>query len=82
LVTLRFPKLFDIRADPFERADQDSGDYITWRVDRAYVLVPAQGFVGQHLQTYIAYPPRQKPGSFSLDEVLKKLQEAGGSGKH
>jgi arylsulfatase A-like enzyme len=82
LIPLRLPKLFDIRADPFERADQDSGDYITWRVERAFVLMPAQAFVGQHLKTYVEYPPRQKPGSFSLDQVLEKLQDAGSSGKH
>jgi hypothetical protein len=39
--------------------------------------VPAQGFVGQHLKTYIEFPPRQKPGSFSLDQVLAQLQKAG-----
>jgi arylsulfatase len=46
--------------------------------------MPAQSFVGQHLQTYVEYPPRQKPGTFSLDQVLQKLQEGGvaGSGKH
>jgi arylsulfatase len=82
LVTLRFPKLFDIRADPFEAADRDAGDYDRWRVERAFVLVPAQAFVGRHLATYQEFPPRQKPGSFSLEEVLAKLQEAGGSGKH
>ena len=82
LVTLRFPKLFDIRADPFEAADRDAGDYDRWRVERAYVLVPAQAYVGRHLATYQEFPPRQKPGSFSLSEVLTKLQEAGGSGNH
>ncbi len=75
LVTLRLPKIFDLRADPFEVANFDSGEYDKWRVDRTYLLVPAQAFVGQHLQTYVDFPPRQKPGSFSLDEVLAKLQE-------
>ncbi|KEC71310.1 arylsulfatase [Rhizobium leguminosarum bv. phaseoli CCGM1] len=78
LVTLRFPKLFNLRSDPFEVADQDAGDYDKWRVERAFVLVPAQAFVGKHLTTYQDFPPRQKPGSFSLDQVLAKLQEAGG----
>ena len=58
------------------------GDYDRWRVERAFVLVPAQAFVGRHLATYQEFPPRQKPGSFSLNEVLAKLQEAGGSGHH
>jgi arylsulfatase len=82
LVPLRFPKLMDLRADPFEVAEYDSGNYDYWRVQHAFLVVPAQFVVGQHLQTYAEYPPRQKPGSFHLDEVMKKLQEAGGSGKH
>jgi len=82
LVPLRFPKLFDLRADPFERAHTDAGGYEHWRLARAYLLVPAQAYVGGHLKTYVEFPPRQKAGSFSLDQVLEKLQEAGGSGKH
>ena len=81
LITLRFPKLFDLRADPFERAQADAGDYGKWRVERAFLLVPAQAYVGQHLKTYVEYPPRQKPGTFALNEVLAKLQEAG-AGRH
>jgi arylsulfatase len=50
-------------------------------MEHAFALDPAQAFVAKHLQTYVEFPPRQKPGSFSLDEVLAKLQEAGGSGK-
>jgi arylsulfatase len=79
LVVLRFPKLMDLRADPFEIAPRDAGDYDKWRVERAFLLVPAQAYVGQHLATYRDFPPRQKPGSFSLDQVLKTLQDAGTS---
>src|SRR5215204_923324 len=79
LITLRFPKLIDLRADPFERAQFDAGEYSKWRVEHAFALVPAQAFVSQHLQTYLEYPPRQKPGSFSLDQALAKLQSIGGS---
>jgi arylsulfatase A-like enzyme len=82
LVTLRLPKITDLRADPFEIAAREAGEYDKWRVERTYLLVPAQDFVGKHLQTYVEFPPRQKPGSFSLDEVLAKLQQAGGSGKN
>ncbi len=81
LVPLRFPKLIDIRADPFERAQTDAGEYARWRVEHAFVLVPAQAYVAEHLKTYVEYPPRQKPGSFSLDQVLAKLQEGGGASK-
>jgi arylsulfatase A-like enzyme len=77
LIPLRFPKLFDLRADPFERAQLDAGDYAKWRIERAFLLVPAQAYVAQHLKTYIEYPPRQRPGTFALDQVLAKLQEAG-----
>jgi arylsulfatase len=78
LVTLRLPKIFDLRADPFEIAQHVAGEYDKWRVDRTYLLVPAQAYVAQHLQTYVDFPPRQKPGSFSLDHVLEKLQQARG----
>jgi hypothetical protein len=81
-VPLRFPKLMNLRSDPFERAESDSGNYDYWRVQHAFLIVPAQDVVGQHLQTYAAFPPRQKPGSFNLDEVMKKLADAGGSGQH
>ena len=75
LIPLRFPKLFDVKADPFERAQTDAGEYSRWRVEHAFALVPAQAYVAQHLQTYVEYPPRQRPGSFALDQVLAKLQE-------
>ena len=81
LVTLRFPKLFCLKTDPFERADHEAGDYDRWRVDHAFVLLPAVAYVGQHLETYKAFPPRQKPGSFNLDQVLKNLQEGGGGNR-
>jgi arylsulfatase A-like enzyme len=77
LIPLRFPKLIDIRGDPFERAQDDAGDYARWRVEHAFALVPAQAYVARHLQTYVEFPPRQEPGSFSLDQVLAKLQEGG-----
>jgi arylsulfatase len=80
LVPLRVPLIEDMRGDPFERAEHEAGAYDRWLIDRAYLLVPAQAFVAQHLQTYVEFPPRQKPGTFSLDQVLQKLQDAGGSG--
>ena len=76
LVTLRLPKLFCLRTDPFERADHEAIGYSKWRLDRVFVMVPAQAFVAQHLASYKEFPPRQKPGSFALDDVLSKLQES------
>ena len=75
-VALRFPKLFNLRSDPFETADHDSIDYGRWRIDHLFVLVPAQQYVGQFLSTFKEFPPSQKPGSFSIDQALQALQEA------
>jgi len=75
LVTLRVPKLFDLKGDPFERAEHDAEMYNIWRFERAYLILPAVGIVSQHLETYKDFPPRQKPGSFNLDQVLQKLQQ-------
>jgi arylsulfatase A-like enzyme len=72
-VPLRFPKLFNLRSDPFEIADHESIDYGRWRIDRAFLLVPAQQYVAQFLGTFKEFPPSQKPGSFSLDSVLETL---------
>lgn len=80
MVALRFPKVFDLRADPFEQAEE-SGAWEKWRIEHAFVFVPAQAFVGQHLMTYRDYPPRQKVGSFSLAQVLEKLQQPQGGAK-
>jgi len=65
--------LVDFYADPFERADEEAADYVHWRVDRVYLLVPAQAFVGQWLQSFREFPPRQKLASFSLNQVIQKL---------
>jgi arylsulfatase len=50
-------------------------DYERWRGERLFLLVPAQQFVGQFLTTFKEFPPSQKPGSFSIDAALQKLQE-------
>ena len=81
LVPLRVPLIEDLRADPFERAEHEAEGYGDYILNHAFLLVPAQAFVGQHLQTYAEFPPRQKAGTFTLDQVLQKLQDAGGSGK-
>jgi len=73
-VTLRVPKLFNLRSDPFETADHEGMDYERWRVEHLFLLVPAQQYVGQFLGTFREFPPRQKAGSFALDQVLESLQ--------
>jgi arylsulfatase len=78
LVTLRVPKLFDLRADPFERADRDGIGYKTWRFERIFLLAPAQVFVKDWLLSFKDFPPRQKPGSFNLSDAMDKISESGG----
>jgi arylsulfatase len=80
-VVLRFPKVFNLRSDPFEESDHIGMDYNHWRVDRVFLLVPAQEYVGKFIGTFREFPPSQKVGSFSLDQVLQKLTEAGTSGQ-
>jgi arylsulfatase len=76
-VPLRLPKIFNLRADPFEAGDVEAMDYGHWRVDRTFLLVPAQEFVGKFLASFKEFPPSQKPGSFSIDAALEKLQKPG-----
>jgi len=77
--TLRIPLLFNLRRDPYERAQITSNTYYDWLLDRAFVLVPAQAYVQRFLETFKEFPPRQKPASFSLDRVMEAL-EAGAAG--
>ncbi len=72
---LRAPKLYNLRLDPYERADVTSNTYWDWYIDHAFLLVPAQGYVANFLGTFRDYPPRQKAGSFNLSQVLEKLQQ-------
>ena len=81
-VELRAPKVFNLRRDPFERADENSNTYYDWYMDHAFVLVPAQAYVAENLQSFHEFPPRQKPASFNLSRVLENLQAAVGSGAH
>jgi arylsulfatase len=74
-VALRVPKLFNLRTDPYERADVTSNTYYDWFLDHAYLFVPAQTIVGEFLATFRDYPPRQKAASFNLDQVMEKLSQ-------
>jgi arylsulfatase len=78
-VTLRVPKIFNLRTDPYERADITSNTYYDWLLDHAFMLVPAQAVVGEFLMTFKDYPQRQKAATFNMDEVFQKLKESGGS---
>lgn len=72
---LRAPKLFKLRADPFERSEIEAGSYDEWFVEHLFVLVPAQTIVAQHSATFREFPPRQRPGSFSVEQAMEMLMK-------
>ena len=72
-VNLRVPKIFNLRTDPYERADITSNTYYDWLMDHVFLLIPAQDYVGQFLASFKEFPQRQKAASFNLDEVISKL---------
>jgi arylsulfatase A-like enzyme len=72
-VPLRVPLIFNLRRDPYERASITSNTYYDWLLDRAFLLVPSQAYVGKFMKTFQEFPPRQKAASFSLDQVMDKL---------
>jgi len=70
---LRAPMVCNLRMDPFE-LEQDIGmDYGRWFAEHIFVFAPAGAFVGRWLQSFLEYPPRQKPGSFKLDRVMEAV---------
>jgi arylsulfatase len=81
-VRLRAPKMFNLRRDPFERADENSNTYWDWVISHAYLVYGMQGLVAQQIEAYMKFPPRQKPASFNLDAVLRTLEDASGGGSH
>ena len=74
-IKLRTPKIFNLRRDPFERADTDSNNYNHWWSQRVYIIGPAQMAAMTFLQTYKEFPPRQKPAAFNLDEVMRNMEQ-------
>ena len=79
-VPLRVPLLFNLRRDPYERAQKTSNTYYDWLLDHVYLLLPAADYVGKFMATFKDYPPRMKPGSFTLGDAVEKIQsQAGGS---
>jgi len=73
----RMPWLFNLRTDPYERATITSNTYWDWYLDRVFLLVPAQAYVGKFLGTFKEYPPRQKAATFTIDRVMEQLQPLG-----
>jgi arylsulfatase A-like enzyme len=81
-VPLRAPKIFNLRRDPFERADENSNTYWDWVISHVYIIYAMQGLVAGQIESFKKFPPRQKPASFNLDRVLEGLKDAAGSGQH
>lgn len=75
-VPLRIPKFFNLRRDPFERADENSNTYYDWIISHAYLVYGLQDLVAQQIENFIKFPPRTKPAAFNLDEVMRHLEEA------
>jgi len=75
-VHLRFPKLFNLRTDPYERADITSNTYWDWVLDHVFLFIPAQAYVANMLQTLLEFPQRQKSASFTIDQVMVQLENA------
>jgi len=80
-VATRAPLLFNLRTDPYERADITSNTYWDWYLDRAFLVVPAQAIVGEFLSTFLEYPPRQTAASFTIDQAMERLEAAISAGR-
>lgn len=73
-VPLRLPKLFNLRCDPYERADITSNTYYDWLIGHVYLFAAGAAIVEEFVKTCVAFPPRQKPSSFTVDQILAQLQ--------
>ncbi|WP_371808663.1 sulfatase-like hydrolase/transferase [Ruegeria sp. HKCCD7221] len=77
---LRAPMLSNLRSDPFERAEEENAmGYQRWFLEHMFAIAPAAAYVGQWLQSFEEFPPRQKPGSFNLDNVMEELTSRAGN---
>jgi len=77
-VCMRAPTLFNLRMDPYERAEITSNTYNDWLFRHGFIVVPVQGIVAQFIATFKDFPPRQKPSSFSVDQIMEQLQKPPG----
>ena len=76
---LRVPKLFDLRADPYERADITSNTYYDWFISQPYLVFAANVVAAKFLDTFKEFPPRQRAASFSIDQAVEKMRQNIGS---
>ncbi|MGZ3424006.1 MAG: arylsulfatase, partial [Polyangiales bacterium] len=82
LVPLRVPKLYNLRTDPFERADITSNTYYDWFLNHDYIVLAAQAIVTDFLATFKDFPRRQKAASFTIDQAVEKMEVAATAGAH
>jgi arylsulfatase len=69
------PLLYNLRMDPYERADITSNSYYAWTLHKGYLLLAGQAIVAEFIGTFNEFPPRQRPQSFSIDQIMEKLQQ-------
>ena len=73
---LRVPNIFNLRRDPFERADFNSNTYWDWMIDHVFLMYEMQEVVAGQIAGFAKFPPRQKPASFNLDAVLAQVSSS------
>jgi len=73
VIKLRLPKIYNLRRDPFERADVNSNVYFDWMIDHIPQMYLMQEVIGQQIEDFVKFPPRQKPASFNLDAVMAQV---------
>ena len=71
----RLPLLFNLRMDPYERAQVTSNSYYAWTLKKAFLIYGAQAIVSQFVSTFKEFPPAQRPQSFSIDQIMEQLQQ-------
>ena len=81
-VKLRVPKIFSLRQDPFERADENSNTYWDWVLDHTWVIYQMQATVAAQIPAFAQFPPRQKPAAFNLDAVMRQLEDSTNGALH
>jgi arylsulfatase len=81
-VALRLPKLFNLRTDPYERADITSNTYYQWLMENGILALAASSLVGQFLKTFKDFPPRQKAASFTIDQAMEKMESVASGALH
>jgi arylsulfatase len=79
-IPLRVPKIFNLRTDPFERADITSNTYFDWVLDNLFIALSATTLLTQFLATFEEFPPRQRAASFTIDQALERLEASLTSG--